>query len=106
MGRPQAPRVLDLLTALERVRAVARPLLVVAFVAFDGRAGERLFGAGAELDVLGRRGADEDGVLATDDRLHAFELVDVVEDLVDGRVALLASVARHAIEDVVDAGRQ
>ena len=38
--------------------------------------------------------------------LHAIELVDIIEDVVDGRVAIGARVARHPIEDVVDALRQ
>ena len=61
---------------------------------------------GPELDRRQRALADQHLVLAAEQRLHALELVDVVEDVVDRRVALAARVARHAIEDVVDAARQ
>src|SRR3569623_1904957 len=96
----------ELLAALlERVRAVTG-LLVVALFPFDRRPRQRLFRAWPELDRLERARADEHLILAPDDRVHALELVDIVEDIVDGRVARVACVARHPIEDVVDAVRQ
>src|SRR5262249_4752330 len=105
--RPEVRGPSDLLTALrEGVRPVATALLVAVLVALDRSTRERLLRTRPELDRLQRALADQHLILTADDVLHAVELVDVAEDVVDGLVALVARVARHLVEDVVDAVRQ
>src|ERR1043165_3909065 len=73
-------------------------LLLVAVLALglDRRADQRLLGAGPELDRRHRTIADEHAVARAEQRVHAVELVDVVEDVVDGGVALARARDRRA----------